>query len=165
MQLNEFYDYKNQLMGDILTNKRIVHLLDKDLDFDDAEKLRYTQVFPYEFIPETIEHGVSFICFDVDIQKSLNKTFYLPTLYIWIFSHSSILHNEDGILPDMICSELANMLNGSRFYGLGELDLYSVKRFSPMTHYQGKVMTFNAEDFNRINPTGKPIPGNRKKGY
>lgn len=164
MQLNELYDYKNRLMGDILTNEKIVHLLDRDLDMESAERLRYTQVFPYEYIPETIEHGVSFICYDVDIQRALNKTFYLPTLYIWVFTHRSVLHNEEGIVPDLICAELSEMLNGSRFYGLGELDLYSVKRFSPMIEYQGKVMTFNAEDFNRLSPTGKPIPGNRKKG-
>lgn len=164
MQLNELYDYKNQLMGDILTNKKLVHLLDDKLKMDDATKLAYTQVFPYEYIPDTIEHGSSFICFDVDIQKSMNKTFYMPTLYIWVFSHSSLLRTEEGIIPDMICSELVDMLNGSRFYGLGELDFYSAKRFSPMVDYQGKVLTFYADDFNRINPTGKPIPGNRKKG-
>ena len=46
MQLEEFYDYKNQLMGDILTNKNIVSLLDSDISFDDASQLAYTQVFP-----------------------------------------------------------------------------------------------------------------------
>lgn len=163
MNLNEFYDYKNQLAGDILTNERLVHLLNKDVRLEDASKLMYSQVFPYEYIPETIEHGSSFICFDVDIQKSLNKTFYAPTLYIWVFSHSSLLRNEDGIISDMICCELADMLNGSRNYGLGELDLYSVKRFSPMTDYQGKVMTFYAEDFNRTALNSKPIPTNRKR--
>lgn len=174
MQLNELYDYKNQLMGEILTNREIIRLLNADLaglDPDDEEDMRkivdtlaYKQVFPYEFIPDTVEHGTSFICFDVDIQRASDKLYYYPTLYIWVFSHSSLLRNEEGtIIPDAICSELANMLNGSRYYGLGELDLYSAKRFSPMTDYQGKVLTFNAVDFNRFNPTGKPIPSNRKK--
>lgn len=164
MQLDEFYDYKNQLMGDILTNERLVHLLNKKIKLEEAEKLAYTQVFPYEYIPETVEYGSSFICFDVDIQKAVNKTFYLPTLYVWTFSHRSLLRNDEGIMPDMISAELATMLNGSRYYGLGELDLYSVKRFAPMTDYQGKVLTFMAEDFNRLSPTGKHIPSNRKKG-
>ena len=163
MQLDEFYNYKNQLMGDILTNKKIVHLLNEKIDPKDAVNLAYTQVFPYEYIPDTIEHGSSFICFDVDIQRSVSKTFYLPTLYVWVFSHSSMLRTEDGIVPDLLCMEIADMLNGSRNYGLGELDLYSVKRFAPMTDYNGKVLTFYAEDFNRISPTGKPIPSNRKK--
>lgn len=165
MQLDEFYNYKNQLMGDLLTNEKIVHLLNDKIEMKDARELAYTQVFPYEYMPDTVEHGKSFICFDVDIQRSMNKTFYMPTLYVWVFSHSSILRNDDGILPDMISAEIANILNGSRNYGLGELDLYSVKRFAPMTDYQGKVLTFYAEDFNRTYPTGKPIPSNRKKVF
>ena len=48
MQLEEFYDYKNQLMGDILTNKDIVSLLNSDIKFEDATKLAYTQVMPCE---------------------------------------------------------------------------------------------------------------------
>lgn len=165
MQLDEFYNYKNQLMGDLLTNEKIVHLLNDKIEMKDARELAYTQVFPYEYMPDTVEHGKSFICFDVDIQRSMNKTFYMPTLYVWVFSHSSILRNDEGILPDMISAEIANILNGSRDYGLGELDLYSVKRFAPMTDYQGKVLTFYAEDFNRTYPTGKPIPSNRKKVF
>ena len=39
MQLEEFYDYKNQLMGDILTNKDIVSLLNTDIKLEDAAEL------------------------------------------------------------------------------------------------------------------------------
>lgn len=165
MQLQEFFDYKNQLMGDIMENDKIIRLLNKDLEADDPSKLIYTQVFPYEYVPETAEHGKTFICFDVDISKSMNKTFYAPVLYVWVFTHKSLLRLPDGegVRTDKLCSEIADMLNGSRMYGLGELDLYATKRFAPMTDYQGKVLIFNAEDFNRINPTGKPIPANRKK--
>ena len=64
----------------------------------------------------------------------------------------------------MLASAIAKAINGSRYYGLGELDLYSVKRFAPITDYQGKVMTFHATDFNRLSPTGMPVPSNRKRG-
>lgn len=65
MQLEEFYDYKNQLMGDILTNKNIISLLDSDISFDDASKLAYTQVFPCEYIPDTVEHGNTWVSLGV----------------------------------------------------------------------------------------------------
>ena len=90
MQLEEFFDYKNQLMNDLLTNEEIVRLLADDCKpVNDVQDLVYKQVFPYEYIPETIEHGQTFICCDVDIQKSVNKTFLIPVLYIWVFSHKS----------------------------------------------------------------------------
>lgn len=166
MQLDEFYSYKNRLMEDLLTNPTILRLLDDDFHATDRPgDLVYTQVFPHEYIPDTIEHGRTFICCDVDIQRSINKTFLLPVLYVWVFSHKSKLRlPEGGVRTDKLCSEIAKALNGSRFYGLGELDLYSAKRFAPITDYQGKVLTFQAQEFNRTSPTGKPVPSNRKKG-
>lgn len=165
MQLSEFFDYKNKLMEDLLTNEAIVKLLDGNTNLNDAKKLAYTHVFPYEYIPDTVEHAKTFVCFDVDVQESINKTFLLPTLYIWVFSHKSKLHlPEGGVQTDKLVSEIAKAINGSRFYGLGELDLYSVRRFAPVTDYQGKVMTFHAKEFNRISPNTKPIPSNRKSG-
>lgn len=164
-QLDEFFDYKNKLMEDLLTDTSIVKLLDETATVTSAKHLRYTQVFPFEYVPETIEDGKTFICFDVDIQKSVDKTYLLPTIYVWIFAHKSILRlPEGGVRTDKLCSKVANIMNGSRSYGLGELDLYSVKRFAPMTDFQGKVMTFYAKDFNRLHNPNRPIPSNRKKG-
>lgn len=165
MQLEEFYDYKNRFMEDVLTNENIVSLLDQTLSIDDAIKLAYTQVFPYEFIPETVEDAKTFICFDVDIQKSQNKTFYSPTLYVWVFTHKSLLKlPTGGVRTDKLCALIANAIDGSRYYGLGELELYAAKRFAPVADYQGKVLTFNAKDIKRTSPSGKPIPSNRKTG-
>lgn len=165
MYLKEFFDYKNRLMEDLLTNKNIVALLN---DFDDrkpatAEELVYTQVFPYEYIPETVEHGQTFICFDVDVERAGSKTYYYPVLYIWVFSHKSKLRlPEGGLRVDEICAEIANTIDGSRFYGLGELEFNSSRRFAPLNDYQGKVLTFKAVDISKTHPTGKPIPVNRK---
>lgn len=166
MQLQEFFDYKNQLMEDLLTNEAIVRLLDDDISMDDAASLSYKNVFPCEYVPETVQDGKTFICFDVDIQQSVNKTYLLPTLYVWVFTHRSKLRlpNGGGVRTDKMCSEICKTINGSRKYGLGELDLYSVKRFAPMTDYQGKVLTFYAKDFNRVYDPHKATPTNRKRG-
>jgi hypothetical protein len=164
VQLEEFFDYKNKLVEDLLTNPSIVRLLiDDETETQTPESLVYTQVFPYEYVPDTVEHGQTFICCDVDIQRSINKTFLLPVLYVWVFSHKSKLRlPEGGVRVDKLVSEIAKTINGSRYYGLGELDLYSSKRFAPIVDYQGKVLTFQATDFNRQSPTGKPVPSNRK---
>lgn len=164
-QLDEMFDYKNQLMEDLLTNKDIVALIDDSVELKNAKKLVYKQVFPYEYIPTTVEEGKTFICCDVDIQKAVNKTYLLPTLYVWVFTHKSKLRlPEGGVRTDKLVSKIAGAINGSRYYGLGELDFYSAKRYAPMTDFQGKVMTFTATDFNRLHNPNKPTPSNRKKG-
>ena len=164
-QLDELFDYKNQFMEDILTDPEIVKLLSDDCKvIEHPESLVYKQVFPYEYIPETIEHGQTFICCDVDIQKSINDTYLQPYLYVWVFTHKSKLKlDEGGVRIDKLCSKITEHLNGSRLYGLGELDFYSVKRFAPVTDYLGKVLTFHAIDYNRLNPSKQPVPSNRKR--
>lgn len=165
MNLQELFDYKNQLMKDLLTNETIVKLIDEDATLETAKSLAYDVVFPAEYIPYTAEHGKVFICFDVDIQKSLNKTFLLPTIKIWVFSHSSKLRlPEGGIRVDALCSEIAKAINGSRYYGLGQLELESVARYAPLTDWVGKVMTFNATDFSKVYNPKASIPKNRRLG-
>ena len=152
-------------MEDLLTSEPIVKLINENIDISDAKQLAYTQVFPCEYVPETVQEGKTYVCFDVDIQKSVSKTYYLPTLYVWVFAHRSKLRlPEGGVRTDELCSEICKAINGSLKYGLGEIELYSVKRFAPMTDYQGKVLVFYAKEFSKVyNPT-KEIPDNRKKG-
>lgn len=166
MQLEEFFDYKNQLLDDILTDQEIVNLINSNIDFDNATSLMYKQVFPYEYIPETIQDGYTYVCCDVDIQKVLSKPLYAPTIYIWIFAHRSNLRlPEGGLRIDNLCSKVCSKINGSFKYGAGALQFVSSRRFAPVTDYQGKCLTFRAEDFNlQFNPK-KEIPSNRKYAY
>ena len=165
MQLQDFYDYKNQLMHDLLTNENIVHLLDDSIQLEDAGQLAYKQVFPFEYVPETIQEADTYICFDVDVLESLERPLLLPILYIWVFSHKSKLRlPEGGVRPDAICSEICKEINGSYNYCLGELNLYSAKRFAPLTDYNGKCLSFRGKEVSRFNDPGRPIPANRKNG-
>lgn len=167
MQLDEFFHYKNQLMNDLLTNEQIVWLLSGDgKGIADPNELMYSQVFPYEYVPETIEEAKTYICSDVDIQRAPTKTFLSPIMYIWVFTHKSLMRLPEGggLRVDRLCSEIAKTINGSRYYGLGELDLDSTRRFAPISDYQGKVLTFKATDFNRLSPSGRSAPSNRRGG-
>lgn len=165
MLLEDFFDYKNRLMEDLVTNPEIVKLLKNDcVPPENPKDLIYTQIFPYEYVPDTIDTANTFICYDVDISGVSNKTFLQPTIYLWTFTHRKLLRLPDnnGIRVDKLCSEIAKTLNGSRYYGLGELELSSVKRFSPFDGYYGRVMTFYAQEYNRVSPNNKSIPSHRK---
>lgn len=163
MQLNEFFDYKNQLMKELCCNEAIVKLItDKETVAVPNRTLAYSQIYPYEFVPETVDNGQTIICFDVDVADVINKTFYVPVVYVWIFTHKSKMRlSTGGIRTDKIAAEVDKVLNGSRYFGLGELNLKSVGRFSPISDYQGRVLTYYAKDFNRLS-TRQPS-SNRKQ--
>lgn len=164
MLLDEFFDYKNELMKTLCSNEQVVRLVtDSGKAPVPNYDLAYKQIYPYEFVPETVDDAKTFICFDVDIAEVEDKTFYLPVVYVWILTHKSKMRLiEGGIRTDQLAVEINKELNGSRYFGLGELDLYSVGRFSPITDYQGRVLTYSAKDFNRISPSKRP-PANRKQ--
>lgn len=163
MNLEEFFDYKNTLMKTICTNERIVKLVtDNDDSVVPNHTIAYYQVYPYEFVPETVDNAKTFICFDVDIDSVINKTYYVPIIYIWVFTHKSKIRlPEGGTRTDAICRELDKVLNGNRYFGLGRLELGSVRRFSPVTDYLGRVMVYSARDWN--DSAVKPSPSNRKR--
>ena len=165
MMLEEFFDYKNLLMKELCSNENIVKLVTGNDDADVPNHgLPYTQIYPFEFVPETVNDGKTFICFDADIVDVPSRTIYIPVIYIWIFTHKSRMRLDDGgLLLDQLCVEVNKQLNGSRFYGLGELKLDSVNRFVPITDYRGRVLTYYTADFNR--PSGsRQIPASRKRG-
>ena len=165
--LDELFDYKNQLLDDLMGSEEIIKLLSVDAQVSTpSESLVYTQVFPYEYVPNVTEQAQTFICCEVDIREVQSKTFLIPVIYIWVFTHKSLvrLPNGGGMRTDKLSSEITKIINGSRMYGLGELNLQSAKRFSPIDNYQGRILTFYAKDFNRISPTDKKVPSNRKHG-
>lgn len=165
MLLRELFDYKNLIMKSLCCNEKIVKLLTgKDDVTVPAHELPYTQIYPFEFIPETADDSRTYICFDVDISSVPDKTFYNPVLYIWIVVHKSQMRlPEGGVRIDELASAIDEELNRSRYFGLGELKLGSVKRFTPLVDFLGRTLAYRAKDFN--NP-GLPrhIPGNRKAG-
>jgi len=163
--LDEFFEYKNTLMGELMTNKKILEYLDHDNIGLKPRDLIYQSVFPYEYVPTVTENETTFICFDVDITKAPNTTYLFPTMYVWIFTHDNLMRLPGGGLRvDAISSEISKMINGSRNYGMGRLELDLVKRYSPIQHYQGRIMRFAATDWNRPIAGNDPhnLPANRR---
>lgn len=165
MQLEEFYDYKNLLMEQLCSDPEIVKAVTNNENAAvPNHDLPYYQIYPFEYVPETVNDAKTFICFDVDIVSVPNKTMYIPVIYVWVFAHKSQLRaREGGCTLDKLAAAVNRLLNGNRYYGMGELRLDSVRRFAPVTDYLGRVLTFYARDFNR-KWTKPDIPVNRKEG-
>ena len=163
MFLDEFFDYKNRLIKDLLTDDEIVKLLDPNGMYPDPRQMVYDTVNPYEFYPETIEKGKVYLCCDVDVFSTGDRPYYTLSLYVWVFCHKSLLQvPEGGVRTDKICAAVDRKINGSRYYGQGRLELNSSKRFAPMADYAGKMLTYRATDVNKLSMLNNEKPANRK---
>ena len=166
MHLEEFYDYKNKLMQDLCSDPDIVRLVTGNSNATvPNHDLPYTQVFPYEYVPETVDDGKTYICIEVDIASVPNKTFYLPVVYVWAFTHKSRMRVQTdkggSVLVDELAAAIDRVVNGSRYYGLGTLELDSAPHFKPVTDYLGRALIYRTREFNR--PKGRiDAPADRK---
>lgn len=158
MLLDELFLYKNELAEILCKDEEIVRLITDNSETSvPAYDLIYSKIFPFEYIPKTVSEGSTFICFDVDVLEVINKTFLLPAIYVWVFTHESKLRlPEGGVRTDQLAIRINNIMNGNRHFGLGELELYSVNRFSPISDYQGRVLAYSAREYNRPRPSKKP---------
>lgn len=169
MLLEELFDYKNQLMKELCSSEPIVRLLTNDPAAPvPCPALAYAQVFPYERVPETADEAKTFICFDVDVVDVENRSFLTTALFLWVFAHKSAMRLPGGgVRTDAIVTETAKLLNGSRHYTMGALELYRVHRFVPVSggEYQGREIIYRGFDSNRPGTTtaNRPTPANRRR--
>lgn len=175
MYLDEFQNYKNQLLDDLSKNPEIIRLLSDKYEQDPQESIETLyrkQIFPFEHVPDTIEQGSTFLCFNVGINRMSerreapsNKMIYTPIIYIWVFTHKSLFWLPDGgVRADRLVMEIAKTINGSHNYGMGSLELFKLDSFAPLTDYQGYRMIFDATDWNHPSPDRRPWPSNRRLG-
>lgn len=161
MNLDFFFNYKNRLMEHLMTDKELVDLIDDNVEH--GSELIYKKVFPYQLIPDTVEESNNYLMFDVDVDKSMVGSKVQCTIYIWVLVHKTEARLPGGgVRQDAICARISELINGSMEYGMGELELYSVKRYAPAMDYNGKMMIFRAEDVNSYYNPNKHIPSNRK---
>ena len=57
---------------------------------------------------------------------------------------------EGGVRTDKLASEIAKAINGSRYYGLESSTYILQSDLHPLQTIEGKVLTFQATDFNRF---------------
>lgn len=134
-------DLKQSVIKEIINDESFFYAINSPdiTDIDCADKLVYTHIFPYHQNPETIEKVITFLTIQVHIPKPYdrNKTWVVPRLEIWVFSHHS--HMKVNNIPkitdnrnDYISKLLDKKFNGRDTLGGSKNDKYNL-------HLYGKL--------------------------
>lgn len=134
-------DLKQAVIKEIINDESFFYAINSPdiTDIDCADELVYTHIFPYHQNPETIEKVITFLTIQVHIPKPYdrNKTWVVPKLEIWVFSHHS--HMKVNNIPkitdnrnDYISKLLDKKFNGRDTLGGSKNDKYNL-------HLYGKL--------------------------
>ena len=161
--LEEFTVYKNTLMEAICTSDTIFNLIKLPTDSPNIEckDLRYTRIFPYNYVPLTIETAQTFICFTVTAPNVRKGVITDLTLTVFVFTHQDLMRTPNGMRVDLLISEIDKLINGSTKYGLGKAELRTCDMLQvPARGYVGMFASYVVKDFsidicNQYNKSGQ----------
>ena len=149
--LEEFTEYKQTLMKALCTSDSIVQLLKLDTDNPNitGKDMRYSRIFPYNYVPLITENATTYICFTVTAPTVKNDIISELCLTVYVFTHQDLMRTDKGIRTDLLVSEIDKLLNGSTDYGLGRVTLkYCDVLQVPVRGYTGLYSVYYVKDFN-----------------
>lgn len=150
MYLEEVPKYRDTIVEQLIKSDTIVSLLGSDEDTDvKPSDLVYKYIFPFDHIIEKTTTAGNYICFDIVAPRVINRSFVDLNIYIWIISHDRWMKTPKGLSTDLLSIEVENIMNGSRGFGLGTVELVDWNRFIPAEGFHGRLLVYRTVDFNR----------------
>lgn len=158
-------ELKTSVITEIINDETLFHAIDSPTigSFQDSDQLVNKHLFRFHQNPELIQENITFLTFQVHIQKLNNNNWVRPTIEIWIFSHNShmIVANIPKITADR--NDYISMLLDKKFNGrdslgvgtnqchlIGKLDLRSNIEGAFNQEFLYRRMIFETRDINDL---------------
>ena len=150
MYLSEIPKYRDVIIQQICNNKTIIDLLRPDEQSNiKPEDMIYKYIYPYDHIVDKTTEVGTYLCFDVESPRIVNRAFVDLRICFWIITHDRKIVTPKGLRSDLLCSEIDKVVNGSKDFGLGSVELMSWGRFNPADRFHGRSLIYRTVDFNR----------------
>lgn len=164
MNLNELGAYKHKVASVFANDPDIIDVLlgpvDEDTDTDEMllgdDPDSCGHIFEYEYVDDTNETTDTYLCMETVVAKAPTTTAYRVYLYIFAYCHKKIMQSykregKVGTRVDILAADVDRLLNGSKDFGIGKLNLVSDDVYKPNNKYYGRCICYEAVDFNRRN--------------
>lgn len=150
MYLSEIPRYRDVVMERICKCDAIIDLIRPEDQPDmKASDMAYKYIFPYDYIADKTTEVGTYLCFDVAAPRIIDRAFSDFRIYFWIISHERAMRTPKGLVTDLLSCEVDKLMNGSREFGLGRVELMGWDRFTPADDFHGRSLTYRTVDFNR----------------
>lgn len=137
---------KNEAVAKLVASDEVIEAMGND-DIEENDEAMYKYIFPYLYIPYTIEESHSYICMKVIMtgRQSVNDLFGNYSVIIWVIVNQSLMQ-MDGVGGATRLDHLADMVEtifaGSEAFGTKRLQLVSNTEDDLDTRHRARKLTF-----------------------
>lgn len=161
--LNVISDMKQTVLRALLTDADVVKIVrnSSDILLPDME-LRYTHIFPWMYVPDTVEDTGSYIGMKIRTRDPVNAAARVYDLTIYIMCHKEHMRmngtvcanlgldvTDSGSRVDVLMDKIDRLLNGSEELGFGKMELVDSDEFKPAEKFHGRYITYRVNGWNR----------------
>lgn len=145
-------EWKNKILSEIENDDLIIKVLDvsdEELEGD----LRYTRLFPYDFIPEVEDEVKTFITVSISVTRiSDDGKWCFPKIFMRVIGHQRHMQLKLPTISKNRMDYLAELLdkkfNGRRDFGYSGLVLQSNIEDNLNDRFKYRQLIFEATDLN-----------------
>jgi len=164
--LDQLIDYKSNIIRALLNSKDVVSLIvDKanpdiyGVDGDTAS----SHMFDYDYIDDTVLEAGAFVMVDCDMVAAPTGTIKDLEVYVQVVVSKLFMELDHkkfkgvkGNRCDNLSRQIDLLLNGSRDYGIGRLQLASARTANVPAAFTSRLLTYRIPDFARDRSVGIP---------
>lgn len=158
--LQDGIDYKAAVISEICSSPDVLRLLSDnpslEIDSDQAFQLCDENIFDFNYIDRTVERKDAFIMVDVEMVSAPTGTMYGWHVFVQVVSYKGYARlnpkkfkGVKGNRVDNLVTQIDSLLNGSRLFGIGELNLQECSIAVVPDNFTSKMLTYRVEDFRK----------------
>lgn len=156
--IDQLVEYPAKAIHKIGTDKTVAALLtndpDIDMSSDEADDIFDKYLYDYGYVDDSATESRAYICVEAEATKSITSAVQNVKLYVTVVCHKRFMSIDPAKFPGMIGNRRDNivryadrLLNGSDIFGIGKLQLESVKTMSAPVGYTARELTYRVADF------------------
>ena len=157
-RLKDISKYKHEILLKLISSENIVRaLVNNQADFlnpayplpENTATLIYNNIFPYRKIPDVTTVQKTYITTRFGGYRKVKNIYKTGTITFFIFTHTDLLRTDYGELrTDFIVSEIDQLFNDSRNFGIGRLEFDAMDELDINDSYTGMWIRFKLLEFN-----------------
>lgn len=157
--LDQLIEFSSNIIAQLANSPEIVALItdnpEPDVDGVDGEKAR-EHMYDYDYIDETQTSAGAFIMVDVDMTAADSSTIKDLAIYVQVVVSKTYMRLDPkkfksvkGNRRDNLVRQIDLILNGSRDFGIGKMQIASARTAIVPTSFTSKMLTYRVYDFSK----------------